>query len=107
MIAALADRTACLLGNHGAITYGATVDGAYSRAVYLEWICEVYLRASAAGEPRLLSEEEIEKVRGKLELVRSPADTARTRPGKQDGRPFRNTWRRIAAPTVRADAGTP
>jgi L-fuculose-phosphate aldolase len=65
MITALEDRTACLLANHGAITYGATLAGAYSQAVYLEWICDVYLRASA-GTPRLLPPEEIEKVRQKL-----------------------------------------
>lgn len=66
MISALEDRTACLLGNHGAITYGTTLAAAYSQAVHLEWICDVYLRASAAGAPRLLPPEEIEKVRGKL-----------------------------------------
>jgi L-fuculose-phosphate aldolase len=66
MIAALQGRTACLLGNHGAVTYGPTLDGAYSQAVYLEWICELYLRASAGGEPRLLPPEEIEHVRRKL-----------------------------------------
>jgi L-fuculose-phosphate aldolase len=66
MISALEDRTACLLGSHGAITYGTTLAAAYSQAVHLEWICEIYLRASAAGAPRLLPPEEIEKVRGKL-----------------------------------------
>jgi L-fuculose-phosphate aldolase len=66
MIAALQGRTACLLGNHGAVTYGPTLAGAYSQAVYLEWICELYLRASAGGEPRLLPPEEIERVRRKL-----------------------------------------
>jgi L-fuculose-phosphate aldolase len=66
MIAALQGRTACLLGNHGAVTYAGTLAGAYSQAVYLEWICEVYLRASAGGEPRLLPPEEIERVRRKL-----------------------------------------
>lgn len=66
MISALEDRTACLLGNHGAITYGTTLAAAYSQAVHLEWICDVHLRASAAGTPRLLPPEEIEKVRGKL-----------------------------------------
>jgi L-fuculose-phosphate aldolase len=66
MIAALQGRTACLLGNHGAVTYGPTLAGAYSQAVYLEWICELYLRASAGGEPRLLPPEEIEHVRRKL-----------------------------------------
>jgi L-fuculose-phosphate aldolase len=66
MIEALQGRTACLLGNHGAVTYGPTLAGAYSQAVYLEWICELYLRASAGGEPRLLPPEEIERVRRKL-----------------------------------------
>jgi L-fuculose-phosphate aldolase len=66
MIRALDGRTACLLGNHGAVTYGTTLATAYSQAVYLEWICEVYLRASAGGAPRLLPTEEIERVRGKL-----------------------------------------
>jgi L-fuculose-phosphate aldolase len=66
MLTAIEDRTACLLGNHGAITYAPTLAGAYSQAVNLEWICEVYLRASAAGGPRLLPAEEIERVRRKL-----------------------------------------
>ncbi len=66
MVAALEGRTACLLGSHGAVTYGETLAKAYSRAVYLEWICEVYLRASAAGAPRLLPPDEIERVREKL-----------------------------------------
>lgn len=66
MVAALEDRTACLLGNHGAITYAPTLDAAYSQAAYLEWTCEVYLRARAVGEPRILPPEEIETVRRKL-----------------------------------------
>jgi L-fuculose-phosphate aldolase len=66
MIAALQGRTACLLGNHGAVTYGSTIAAAYSQAVHLEWICEISLRASAGGEPRLLPPEEIERVRRKL-----------------------------------------
>lgn len=66
MTAALRDRTACLLANHGTIAYGAGLADAYSRAVYLEWICEVYLRASAAGTPALLPRDEIERVRRAL-----------------------------------------
>jgi L-fuculose-phosphate aldolase len=65
MAAALDGRTACLLANHGAITYAATPARAYEQAVYLEWICEVFLRASG-GAPRLLPPEEIERVRRKL-----------------------------------------
>jgi L-fuculose-phosphate aldolase len=66
MAIALADRTACILGNHGTITYGADLAEAYSRAVYLEWLCDVYLRATAAGAPRLLPLAEIDRVMDKL-----------------------------------------
>lgn len=66
MAAALDGRTACILGNHGTITYGADLAEAYSRAVNLEWLCEVYLRATMAGTPRLLPLAEIDRVRDKL-----------------------------------------
>lgn len=65
-VRALDGRTACILGNHGAVTIGETLAEAYDRAVYLEWLCEVWLRASTAGQPRLLSGEEIERVARKI-----------------------------------------
>jgi L-fuculose-phosphate aldolase len=64
--AALRGRTACLLGSHGAVATGPDLKTAYDRAVYLEWVCEVYLRAAAAGQPRLLPPAEIEAVAAKL-----------------------------------------
>ena len=63
---ALRGRTACLLGSHGAVTTGPDLATAYDRAVYLEWVCDVYLRATAAGTPRLLPPGEIEAVAAKL-----------------------------------------
>jgi L-fuculose-phosphate aldolase len=63
---ALRGRTACLLGSHGAVTTGPDLKTAYDRAVYLEWVCDVYLRAAAAGTPRLLPPGEIEAVAAKL-----------------------------------------
>jgi len=66
MAAALKDRTGCLLANHGTITVGATLAEAYDRAIYLEWLCEVWLRASSVGAPRLLDDEEIARVVDKL-----------------------------------------
>ena len=63
---ALRGRTACLLGSHGAVTTGPDLTTAYDRAVYLEWVCDVYLRAAAAGTPRLLPPAEIEAVAAKL-----------------------------------------
>jgi len=63
---ALADRHGCLLGNHGTVTAGATPVQAYDRALYLEWMCDVWLRARAVGEPRLLSLDEIDRVAAKI-----------------------------------------
>jgi L-fuculose-phosphate aldolase len=66
MADALDGRTGCLLGNHGTITVGDTLGHAYSRAQYLEWLCDVWLRARSVGHPRLLDDAEIEKVAEKL-----------------------------------------
>ncbi|UWE09074.1 class II aldolase/adducin family protein [Actinacidiphila bryophytorum] len=53
-VAALEDRTACLLANHGTIAYGSSLGQAYERTAQLEWLARVWLLASAAGAPRLL-----------------------------------------------------
>jgi L-fuculose-phosphate aldolase len=66
VVHALHDRTGCLMGNHGAVTVGPDLMTAYDRSVYLEWLCDVYLRASSAGTPRLLPPAEITAVRVKL-----------------------------------------
>ncbi|HJZ06567.1 MAG TPA: class II aldolase/adducin family protein, partial [Trebonia sp.] len=64
-VQALRGRTACLLGSHGAVTTGQDLKTAYDRSVYLEWVCDVYLRAAAVGTPRLLPPGEIEAVAAK------------------------------------------
>jgi L-fuculose-phosphate aldolase len=67
--AALNDRTGCLMANHGALTTGADLRSALTGTRYLEWLCEVYLRALAAGQPggpRLLPADEIALVAGQL-----------------------------------------
>lgn len=66
MITALDGRTGCLLGNHGTLTVGGSLDQAYSRALYLEWLCDVWLRARSVGVPRLLPPDEIARVVDKL-----------------------------------------
>jgi L-fuculose-phosphate aldolase len=55
----LADRTAVILANHGATTYGAHLDQAYTRSVYLEWLCRLWAEASKLGEPRLLDADQL------------------------------------------------
>ncbi len=66
VVHALHDRTACLMGNHGAVAIGPDLATAHDKSVYLEWLCDVYLRAASAGTPRLLPLAEITAVAGKL-----------------------------------------
>jgi L-fuculose-phosphate aldolase len=80
--APLSGRTACLMANHGALTTGADLRSALTGTRYLEWLCEVYLRALAAGQPggpRLLPADEIALVVGQLASYgqRVPDDTPR------------------------------
>ncbi|WP_030911922.1 class II aldolase/adducin family protein [Streptosporangium amethystogenes] len=60
--AALADRRAALLANHGGVTIGGDLDGAFEATRLLEWLCEVYVRAKGIGEPRVLTEEQLAAV---------------------------------------------
>jgi L-fuculose-phosphate aldolase len=66
--AALAERDACLMANHGLVAAGATLARAMKVAQEIESLCEVYLKALAVGEPVLLTraqmDEVIEKFRG-------------------------------------------
>jgi L-fuculose-phosphate aldolase len=66
VVHALRDRTACLMGNHGAVTVGPDLVTAQDKSTYLEWLCDVYLRASSAGTPRLLPAAEIAAVAVKM-----------------------------------------
>lgn len=61
--AALEDRFAALLQNHGMIAYGSSLEEAYERAQIVEWLAEVYWRARLAGTPRILDRAELDAVR--------------------------------------------
>ncbi|MGW2639662.1 class II aldolase/adducin family protein [Streptomyces sp. NPDC001348] len=70
MLRALADRSGCLLQNHGTITHGADLDRAYDRTAQLEWMCRLWLTASSVPglTPSLLTPEQLaaagERLRG-------------------------------------------
>ena len=64
--AAMKDRYGVLLQNHGATTYGETLATAYSRSIYLEWLCRIYCEAKALGEPRLLTAAEFDAAAGPI-----------------------------------------
>ena len=67
----LRDRQAVLLGNHGVIATGGTLIGAARRAAELENLARMYYFAICAGEPVLLSDEEIART---VERFKSYAD---------------------------------
>ncbi|MFI6372506.1 class II aldolase/adducin family protein [Streptomyces sp. NPDC050546] len=68
MLRALADRSGCLLQNHGTITYGASLDQAYDRTAQLEWMCRLWLTATSVPglSPSLLSTEQLTEVQNRL-----------------------------------------
>lgn len=59
-------RNACLLQNHGTITVGESPEKAFSRTVVLEEMAEIYYRARLAGEPILLTPQQVEEVATKI-----------------------------------------
>jgi L-fuculose-phosphate aldolase len=70
VLRAIEGRSGVLLANHGAVTYGPTIQAAYDRALYLEWVAEVWLRAHAlapAFTPRVLGEAEMAEVYAKIQ----------------------------------------
>ena len=58
VVAALDGKSAALMANHGAITYGPNLDAALDSARLLEWAADVYLRASSMGTVRALTTEQ-------------------------------------------------
>jgi len=65
-LSALQDRKACLLANHGMIAIGADLHQALRVTEEVETLCEQYLRALQAGEPHLLTHEEMLEVHEKF-----------------------------------------
>lgn len=52
---ALSSANAVILAHHGAVTTGRDLADAVAHTALLEWACDIYLRARAAGEPAELS----------------------------------------------------
>jgi len=69
---ALQDRNACLLGNHGMIAVGASLNAALALAVEVEALAEQYWRALQIGAPNLLSDAEMAIVLEKFRTYGQP-----------------------------------
>ena len=61
-VAALHERSACLLANHGMLVFGRDLEHALAMAVEFETLCEQYWRTLQLGAPVLLSEAEMAEV---------------------------------------------
>jgi L-fuculose-phosphate aldolase len=59
-------HNACLLQNHGTITVGESAEETFSRTVILEEMAQIYYQTRVAGEPILLSPEQVEEVATKI-----------------------------------------
>jgi L-fuculose-phosphate aldolase len=70
--AALADRSACLLANHGMLARGATLTSAFDNAVKLEVLARQYLKTLSIGTPNLLTEAESEIIAAKYRSYGKP-----------------------------------
>lgn len=61
-VAALRDRLACLLGNHGMICVAKTLKHAMWLAIEVETLAKQYLLALSIGQPFILDDEEMARV---------------------------------------------
>jgi L-fuculose-phosphate aldolase len=58
-LAALSDRRACLLANHGMIALGGSLEASLALAIEVEALAEQYWRALQIGVPNVLSDAEM------------------------------------------------
>ncbi len=62
MLAAMQDRKACLLANHGQIAFSNSLDKALWLAGEIEALCHQFWAATLAGQPELLDEAQMTTV---------------------------------------------
>jgi L-fuculose-phosphate aldolase len=62
VIEALQGRNAAMMQNHGSVAYGSTMDQAIHRLELLEWLAELYWRASSMGTPHVLTDKDFEAI---------------------------------------------
>ncbi len=73
-LAALENRRACLLANHGMIALGATLEAALALAIEVETLAQMYWQAMQIGEPAILAQDEMDVVLAKFADYGQPRD---------------------------------
>lgn len=65
--AAIKDRSGALMSNHGAVVAAASLPKAFALAQYLEYVCDIQLKAMATGLPvKLITQAQLAEVQAKL-----------------------------------------
>jgi len=62
VIEALQGRNAAMMQNHGSVAYGSKMAEAVERLELLEWLAELYWRASSMGTPHVLTDGDFEAI---------------------------------------------
>jgi len=65
ILKALKQRNACLIGNHGQITFSENLSKAFELAEEVENLSNQYIKALKIGKPKILSSREMSKVLSK------------------------------------------
>lgn len=63
VVSAIGNADAALMANHGQVALGRSMKAAFAVALNVEYVARLYILAKGAGEPILLSEEDILKTR--------------------------------------------
>ncbi len=62
VVEALKGRNAAMMQNHGSVAYASKMSDAIERLELLEWLAELYWRASSMGTPRVLTDKDFEAI---------------------------------------------
>jgi L-fuculose-phosphate aldolase len=90
MLKAMEGRTACLLANHGQIAFGPNLDKALWLAGEIETTCKQYWAACLAGEPVILTDQQMTTVLARFKSY-----------GKQAGEMAKTGAKAVYAPVRR------
>ena len=72
IIGTIGNYNALLLANHGLITVGTGIQNAFDAAEEIELVAQIYIQSLSAGNPVILSDNEMEKVIDKFSTYGQP-----------------------------------
>lgn len=73
-LAALRDRRACLLANHGMVATGPTLPACFELALQVEWLCRVYAQVLQCGEAVRLDDARMQDALARFGRYRAATD---------------------------------